>query len=62
MLKTNPIRRNPKPSQRRPCIPRNHNLLLHTNRHPELSIPPRNNRDLLANLLTRTSPDLILHL
>lgn len=62
MLKINPMRPNPMPPQRRLCIRRNRNLLLHTKRHPEGSTPPRSNHDLLVNPLLRTSPDRILHL
>lgn len=62
MLKINPTRGNPMSPQRRLCIRRNRNLLLHTKRHPEGSTPPRSNRDLLVNPLPRTSPDRILHL
>jgi hypothetical protein len=62
MLKTNPVHGNPKPFQRRLCIRRNRNLLLHTKRHPEFPTPPHSNHDLVPSLLLRTSPDPILPL
>jgi hypothetical protein len=62
MLKTNPVHGNPKSLQRRLCIRHNHNLLLHTKRHPDFRTPPRNNRDLVPSLLLRILPDPILPL
>jgi hypothetical protein len=60
MLKTDPMHGSPKPSRRQLCIRHSHNLLLHTKRHPELSALLRSYRELLPNLLLRTSPDRIL--